>query len=65
MSNQNNTFYMRLPIVGLMRDNSTFGVHECILLVTSLNAGNEAGLNVLLGEGFLQNFPAAFAYNND
>jgi hypothetical protein len=48
-----------------MRDNSTFGVHECILLVTSLNAGNEAGLNVLLGEGFLQNFPAAFAYNND
>jgi len=51
-----------MPIVGLMRDNTTYGIHECVLLVTMME--NVNGLGIVLGEAFLQNFPAAFAYEN-
>ncbi len=62
---QDATNYLRLPLVALMRDNSTVSSPECILLVTSLNETAGNGESFLIGEAWFQNYKVAFLFNDD
>jgi len=56
----NSSYYFRLPIVALIRDNTKNGVEQIILLVNSTDLAYQDGDFIVFGQAFFQNFEAVF-----